>query len=169
MHVEKFTSEKATIECRHNVKQGLYRCHVVVGKKRHPLTVRGEQDAADAASKALATALKRKLVDSDDLDMEDGSPVVHPSGAAKAKRAKKHGHAMAKHGKPKRSKHGHAKAKHAAKSKVKHTAKAKPIIGNGEETRALEKEYAQAKRTYHQVGDALKERHEAVAAVAAGG
>ena len=44
--------------------------------------------------------------------------------------------------------------------------KANKIIGNGRETRALEEHYRDVKDEYHNVGEALRERHLAVAAIA---
>jgi len=64
-------------------------------------------------------------------------------------------------------KHRRQRDERAASAKA--LAKAHKIVGNGEETKALEQEYRAAKKTYHTIGDALRERHEAVAAVGAEG
>jgi hypothetical protein len=61
MNVKKFQSCKATIECRFNLKQQRFRCHLAAGKRRvGPIFVRlsedHDEDAADAARVAIERA-----------------------------------------------------------------------------------------------------------------
>lgn len=183
--VEKFSSAKATIECRFNAVTQRYRCHVLIGQKRiGPLYAAGNEAEPDAAARqVLARAVEQGRIDADDIETDDdGAPVVHAEGAkgkataatakaptAKAKAQEKAPAATAK------AKAPAATAKPAARTTTTPKRSAAPmgeaktqeVIGNGEETRALEDAYFEAKEHYHEVGDALKERHLAVAAVAA--
>ena len=152
----------------------------------------------EAARLALSRALSRHLVDRADIEHEHGEPVVHGEGSARRPRAgrkmKAKAHAARQLGgaarkapstkakgptaKPiataPRKAPTAAKPPTARKSGRKpaassiHAEKAHKIVGNGKETRALEDLYEEVKNEYHEVGDALKERHLVMAALGTG-
>lgn len=181
MEVEKFTSNKAAIECRFNEVQHRWRCHVAIGQKRvGPLFVRvpegieAAEAPAEAARLALTRAIARRAINAADIEQEDGVPVVHVEAAKRKAPPAKVKAPAAKVAAPTASKAPAAPEKPAPAKAAKGKRPASPmgeaaaleLVGNGEETRALEDLYEEVKDEYHGVGEALRERHLAVAAVA---
>ena len=74
--VEKFGSNRVIVECRYNPVAKRYRCNIAIERKRHgPFLIR-KPDAEAAAIKALAVAVEHGMIDADDIEAEDGAPVV---------------------------------------------------------------------------------------------
>jgi hypothetical protein len=173
-NTEKFTSNRASVETRHNAKQNRYRVHIAAGKRRiGPIFVRlphGEGTAADAARVALERAVKRREIEFGMLEHDDGEIVVHPElhrtrGKFKAAKARLpiHEPNVSAAARTRRAATLDPKAeKDRARSEP-----AMPVLPNGELTRELETQYRSAKKQYHVLGDALRERHEAVAVIEA--
>jgi hypothetical protein len=175
MTIEKFHSNKTTIECRYNAKQNRFRCHIAAGKRRvGPVFVRlgeGQSDAADAARVAIERTIKQGGITSSDVEHDDHDVIVHaerasgrvqhlkPPSAAKAPLASRRDPMVSKARAPK---------SHVAPS-PKGIARAHKIAGNGGETKVAEDRYKAATKEWHAAGDAVRERHELIAALAGEG